>query len=152
MTFGKFNIIDKSTLIGQGTVIRNYIEIRQNTQIGHDCYIDSRVNISGDCKIGNNVTLRYGVILAKGCEVGDNSYIAPRVMTNNLDSKKNAVGGAKIGADCFIGTHAILQHGITICDRVIIGAGTIVLKDITEPGIYVNAWVDGSLKIAKLHK
>jgi UDP-3-O-[3-hydroxymyristoyl] glucosamine N-acyltransferase len=147
---GKYCIIDKRVDIGQGTVIMNYVEIRRNTLIGHNCYIDSRVNISGGVEVGNYVTLRYGVILDKGCTVGDRTYIAPRVMTHNLNSEKKDVGGARIGENCFIGAHSVLNHGISICDNVTISPGTLVLRDVTEPGTYVNSYEDGSLKLIKI--
>ena len=148
--WGKYCIIDKRVDIGLDTVIMNYVEIGRNTVIGSDCYIDSRVSISGGVAIGNNVTLRHGVILAKGSAVGDNTYIAPRVITHNLNSDKKELDGVIIGKNCFIGSHAIIQHGISICDNVTIGAGTLVLKDITEPGTYVNSYGDGKIHITKI--
>ena len=86
----------------------------KNTKIGKDCYIDSRVSTSGDCEIGNNVTLRYDTIIARGCKIGDNTYVCPRVMTNNLDTEKIQIGGAHTGKNCFLGTNTVLQHGISI--------------------------------------
>ena len=133
---GEFCVIEDGVEIGDNTVLRNYVELRKNTKIGSDCYIDSRVSTSGDCKIGNNVTLRYDSIIARGVEIGDNTYVCPRVMTNNLDSGKEQIGGAKIGANCFIGTNTVFQHGITITGGVTTGSMSFVNKDITDPGIY----------------
>ena len=82
------------------------------------------------------MTLRYDVIIARGVEIGDGTYICPRVMTNNLDSGKTQIGGAKIGKKCFIGTNTVLQHGIEITDGVTTGSMSFVNKDITEKGIY----------------
>ena len=49
-------------------------------------------------------------------------------MTNNLDDEKNSVGGAKIGKNCFIGTHSVIQYGIEIGDNVIVGSMAFVNK------------------------
>ena len=136
---GQFCIIEEGVEIGEGTVIRNYVEIRKGTKIGRNCYIDSRVSFSGQCEIGNDVTLRYGVIIARGVKVGNESYFAPRVMTNNLNTKKISIGGAKVGAKCFIGTHTVLHHGITICDNVSVGANSFVNKTINKPANYVGS-------------
>jgi UDP-2-acetamido-3-amino-2,3-dideoxy-glucuronate N-acetyltransferase len=133
---GEFCVIEEGVVIGDNTILRNYVELRKNTIIGSDCYIDSRVSTSGNCKIGNNVTLRYDTIIARGVEVGDGTYICPRVMTNNLDSGKTQIGGAKIGSKCFIGTNTVIQHGLTITDGVTTGSMSFINKDITEPGIY----------------
>lgn len=80
--------------------------------------------------------MRYGVIIARGVVIGDNSYLAPRVMTNNLDEGLNLVGGAHIGKNCFIGTHSVLQHGINIGNDVIIGALSFVNKDCSDNKTY----------------
>jgi UDP-N-acetylglucosamine acyltransferase len=133
---GEFCVIEEGVIIGDNTVIRNYVELRKNTIIGTDCYIDSRVSTSGNCKIGNNVTLRYDTIIARGVEIGDGTYICPRVMTNNLDSGKTQIGGAKIGSKCFIGTNTVIQHGLVIADGVTTGSMSFVNKDILEPGVY----------------
>ena len=126
---GNYCIICKGTIIHKNTIIKNYVEIRENVLIGESCYIDSMVSFSGDSVLGDNVTLRYGVIIARGVIIADKSYLAPRVMTNNLDQELNSVGGAHIGKDCFIGTHSVLQHGIIIGNDVVIGALSFVNKD-----------------------
>ena len=109
---GKNVIIEDGVEIGDGTVIKNNVEIRLGTKIGSKCYIDSGVKTSGNCVIGDGVTLRYDVIIARGCFIGDGSYIAPRVMTNNLSHNEISVGGAKVGKNCFIGTNTVLNHGL----------------------------------------
>lgn len=139
VVIGEFCFIDKDVFIDEGTVVKNFVELRPKTIIGKNCYIDSRVSTSGECEIGNGVTLRYDTIIARGCKVGDNTYVAPRVMTNNLDSGKNSIGGAHIGKNCFIGTNAVLQHGIMIGDNSVIGSMSFVTKDIPEDEIWFGS-------------
>lgn len=101
--------------------------------------IDSRVSTSGNCKIGDNVTLRYDTIIARGCDIGDNTYICPRVMTNNLDTEGLQIGGAKVGKNCFIGTNSVLHHGITIGDNSTIGSMSFVNKNIPANEIWIGS-------------
>lgn len=124
--------------LGTGTRVRSFVEIRNGTDIGQSCYIDSGVKSSGDVIVGNEVTVRYDAILARGVRVGDNSFIAPQVMTINLDHKGNAIGGATIGKRCHIGTAAVLHPGITIVDDVVVGAKALVTKSCEEPGTYIG--------------
>lgn len=135
---GKYCIIDDDVEIGDNTVIMNYVELRKGTKIGKNCYIDSYVVTSGDCVIEDDVTLRYGVIIARGCIVMQNSYLSPRVMTNNLDTEKKKIGGALIGPDCFIGTHAVLHHGISIGMGTKVGANSFLNKD-TDGGTWMGS-------------
>ena len=126
-------------MIGDNTVIKNFVELRVNTIIGADCYIDSRVSTSGDCVVGDGVTLRYGSVIARGCDIGDNTYICPHVMTNNLDAGRDSIGGAKVGKNCFIGTNTVLQHGITIGDNATTGSMSFVTKDIPGGEIWIGS-------------
>ncbi len=115
------------------------IAVGPRNAIGKNCYIDSRVSTSGNCVVGDGLTLRYDTILARGCRVGDRTYVCPRVMTNNLDTGGEQIGGAHIGADCFIGTNTVFQHGVTIGDRVVTGAMSFVNKDIPAGEIWIGS-------------
>jgi UDP-N-acetylglucosamine acyltransferase len=79
------------------------------------------------------VSIRNACIIARGVEIGDRSFLCPQVMFNNLDYHGETIGGAKIGIDCFIGTNATINHGISIADRTTVGAKAFVAKSIEEP-------------------
>lgn len=133
---GDYCIIEEGVSIGDNTVIKNFVELRKDTTIGKNCYIDSRVSTSGNCRIGDDVTLRYDSIIARGVEIGNNTYVCPRVMTNNLDTEKLQIGGAKIGSGCFIGTNTVFQHGLIIGNNVVTGAMSFINKDIPDNEIW----------------
>ncbi|MDC0460007.1 hypothetical protein OAM07_04555 [Crocinitomicaceae bacterium] len=135
---GNYCHLRSGVIIKKNSRLMDYIELRNNTTIGEDCYLDSKVSSSGNVIVNNNVTLRYDTILARGVEIGANTYVCPRVMTNNLNSGGVEIGGAKIGENCFIGTNAVLQHGITIGKNVIIGALSFVRMDCEENSTYVG--------------
>lgn len=138
VTFDHFCRVERGVKIGAGTRVRSYVELREGTVIGENCYIDSYVVSSGNCRVGNNVTLRYGAIVAQGCDLDDAVYFAPRVMTNNLDHERRAVGGAHVSKGVFVGTHAVLAAGIKILEGVTVGSGAFVSRSLTEPGVYVG--------------
>jgi len=138
LELGKFCHIHPGVIVGDNCRIRSYVELRKNTVIGDDCYIDSGVKTSGDCIIGDRVTLRYDSIIARGVIIEDDVFIAPQVMTENLNSKKETIGGAHIESNCFIGVNVTLAAGIRICKDTIIGSKANVRKDITEPGVYIG--------------
>lgn len=138
VVIGSYNIIRPEVQIGKGTRIRSYVELREGTIIGSNCYIDSGVKSSGKCRIGDNVTLRYDSIIARGTVIEDDVFIAPQLMTENLDHRGDQIGGAHIGEGVFIGTNVTLASGIRICPGTVIGSKANVRKDITEPGVYVG--------------
>src|SRR5690606_1576318 len=130
VTFGHGCLIAPDAVIGAGTVLRNHVEIRAGVKIGRDCYLDSQVVLTGNAEVGDGVTLRLGVIVARGRRIGDGSYLAPRVMFNDVDTERQSVGGAHVGARGFIGTRTVLHHGITVADGTTIGAMSFVNRDI----------------------
>lgn len=136
VSIGAYCVIEEGVVVGDNTIIKNYVELRKNTIIGKNCIIDSRVSSSGYNIVGDNVIVRYDSILARGVEIGNNTYLCPRVMTNNLDTGQHQIGGAKIGENCFIGTNTVLQHGITIGDNVITGAMSFVNKDVPSNEVW----------------
>ena len=147
LQIGKFCHIYPEVQVGDNCHIRSYVELRNDTIIGDNCYIDSGVKSSGECSIGSRVTLRYDSIIAKKTKIMDDVFIAPQLMTENLNHKGESVGGAQIGVGAwdrekpfrvFIGTNVTLAAGITICPDVVIGTKANVRKSITEPGIYLG--------------
>lgn len=135
---GDYCKIFNDVKIGSNTKIQSYVEIRSNTRIGTDCYIDSFVAFSGESVIGNNVTLRYSAIIARGVRIGNGTYICPFVMTNNLDTNRQSIGGAHIGANCFVGTNAVLNHGITLEDNVTVGSLSFVNHNCRAGKTYIG--------------
>lgn len=147
LQIGKFNNIHEGVVVGKDVTIRSFVELRKDTIFGDRAYIDSGVKSSGECRIGNDVTLRYDDIIAKGTVIEDDVFISPQLMTENLNHRGEAVGGAHIGTGewdheteyrVFIGTDVTLAAGIEICSGTIIGSKTNVRKSILEPGIYVG--------------
>ena len=136
VTIGNNCILSGKVTIGDNTELKNFVELRDGTVVGNNCLLDSRVSSSGNCVIGNNVTLRYDTIIARGCEIEDNCYFSPRVMTNNLDSEKTQIGGAKFGKNTFIGTNAVIHHGLKIGNNVKIGAMSFVNTDCEDNSVY----------------
>jgi len=147
LKLGKYCHIHPEVRVGDDVHIRSYVELRPGTIIGDRVYLDSGVKSSGECRIGTDVTLRYDSIIAKGCVIEDDVFIAPQLMTENVNHKGIAVGGAHIGTGewnretkyrVFIGTNVTLAAGIEICSGTVIGSKANVRKSILEPGIYVG--------------
>lgn len=63
------------------------------------------------------------------CVLGDFNTISPGV---------NISGNCKIGNKVYLGTNCALREGVSICDDVVVGMGSVVLKDIIEPGTYAG--------------
>jgi acetyltransferase-like isoleucine patch superfamily enzyme len=116
-----------------------------------------RCTIGDDCFIGPFVEIQRGVVIGKRCriqshsfvcelvDIGDDCFISHGAMfINDLFSiggpakgRRDLWRSTKIGNGVSIGTNSTVLP-VSICDRVVVGAGAVVTKDITTPGIYVG--------------
>ena len=142
--------VEDNVKIGKGTNIWHFVHVRKNAEIGKNCnigkgvYIDTKVKIGDNCKIQNFSTLYQGLV------VEDDVFIGPHVcFTNDLLPRSNIWNSGKIvktlvkkGAS--IGANSTIICGITIGENSMIGAGSVVTKDVTK-----NALVYGNPAILK---
>lgn len=125
----------KSKNIGKDTNIWQYCVIFPDAKIGDNCNICANVLIENDVTVGNNVTVKSGVQLWDGVTVEDNVFIGPNVtFTNDLfprskvHPKEYLKTIIKKGAS--IGANSTIVCGHTIGENAMIGAGSVVTKDV----------------------
>jgi UDP-2-acetamido-3-amino-2,3-dideoxy-glucuronate N-acetyltransferase len=124
--------------IGAGTTIWQYVVILKNAVIGKDCNISFNVFIENDVIIGNNVTVKSGVYLWDGIRVEDDVHIGPNVTFINDKyprSKQYSEYLARfeqtfIKKGASIGAASVILAGLTIGEKAMIGAGSVVTKDV----------------------
>ena len=100
-------------------------------------------------KIGTNLTRMSGVIIDPShcwhIEIGDNVILAPNVhiLAHDASTKPflnyTRIANVKIGSRVFIGAAAIILPGVNIGDDVVIGAGSIVSKDIPNNSLAIGS-------------
>lgn len=113
--------------------------------IGEGCFIGPFVEIQRDVKIGSFSKIQSHAFICELVEIGDHCFISHGAMfINDLFATGGPAGGkrelwkaTRLGSHVSVGTNATVLP-VTICDHVVIGAGAVVTKDITEPGIYVG--------------
>jgi len=113
--------------IGANTFIGPFVEIQKDVSIGESCKIQSHTFICELVTIGNHCFVGHGV-----------------VFINDLFTEGKPAGGKKelwkstqIGNNVSIGSNATILP-VAICDNVVIGAGAVVTKNITEAGVYAG--------------
>ena len=125
----------QSFQIGDGTNIWQFCIVLPDAQIGCNCNICAHVLIENDVVIGNNVTVKSGVQIWDGVTIEDDVFIGPNVtFTNDLvpRSKCYPINFVKtrIKKGASIGANATIIAGHTIGEYALIGAGSVVTKDI----------------------
>jgi len=113
--------------IGNNTFIGPFTEIQKNASIGNNCKVQSHSFICELVEIGDYSVIAHGVMF-----INDTYSIG-----KPAEGNKNLWKKTKIGKNVSIGSNATILP-VTICDNVVIGAGSVVTKDINEPGIYAG--------------
>lgn len=125
----------QSIHVGKGTQIWQYSIILGGAVIGENCNINCQVFIENDVIIGNNVTIKPGVQIWDGIRIEDNVFIGPNVtFTNDLVPRSKQYPErfeqTLIEKGASIGANATIIAGITIGIFAMIGAGSLVTKNI----------------------
>ncbi len=121
--------------VPENTNIWQFCVVFPNAVIGNNCNICAGVLIENDVRIGDNVTIKSGVQIWDGVELEDNVFVGPNAtFTNDLfprsknHSKQHLRTIVKKGAS--IGANATIIAGITIGESAMVGAGSVVTKDV----------------------
>lgn len=133
----------QSENIGDGTQIWQFCVVLKNAVIGKNCNINSQVFIENDVVIGDEVTIKPGVQVWDGVTLEDDVFVGPNVtFTNDLFPKsKNLSFELKrtlIKKGASIGANATILAGITVGENALIGAGSVLTKDVPANEIWVG--------------
>jgi UDP-2-acetamido-3-amino-2,3-dideoxy-glucuronate N-acetyltransferase len=125
----------QSQHIGEGTRIWQFCVIFPHAIIGTNCNICANVLVENEVVIGNNVTVKSGVQIWDGVTVEDNVCIGPNVtFTNDLVPRSKNVGYKMLKTllkyGCSIGANSTIVAGHSVGEYALIGAGSVVTKDI----------------------
>jgi len=112
-----------------GRIIHSSSYIDPSCTIGNGIFILPGCVLDHNAIIGDNVLLNTGCRIAHDSEIKSHSFLSPGVCM---------AGFSQIGSCCNIGTNSTIIDNIKIFDNVQTGAGTIVIKDISESGLYVG--------------
>ena len=133
----RFSII-KDAEIGEGTRIHDQVNIYK-CKIGKNCKIDAYVYIEEGVEIGDNCKIRPFVFIPTGVIIEDNVFIGPNVTFTN--DKYPRVGGEwrllpiRVKRGASIGANSIIIAGVTIGENALVGAGSIVTKDVPSNAV-----------------
>ena len=133
----------QSSTIGEGTKIWQFCVVLKDAKIGTNCNINCHVFIENEVFIGDNVTIKPGVQIWDGITLEDNVFIGPNVtFTNDLfpqSRQKNfSLKKTIIKKFATIGANATILGGITVGENVLVGAGSVVTKDIPANEIWAG--------------
>ena len=129
--------------IPESTNIWQFCVIFPHCRIGENCNICSHCLIENDVKIGNNVTVKCGVQIWDGIELEDDVMVGSNVtFTNDMyprsKNKDWTLLRTKVCKGASIGANVTILPGIIIGEYAMIGAGSVVTKDVPAGEIWAG--------------
>lgn len=140
----KYQSAIKDVVFGENVKIVEPLNL-YGCSIGNNCFIGPFVEVQKDVTIGNNTKVQSHTFICELVTIGNDCFIGHGVMfINDLFSGGGPARGdkskwksTKIGSNVSIGSNATILP-IEICDNVVIGAGAVVTKSISEAGVYAG--------------
>jgi len=133
-------VVDKTAIIGDGTKVWHFVHVRENAEIGRECVLGHSVYVDKEVKIGNCVKLENRATVYRGVKIEDKVFVGPHVTFTNDPYPRSFSTDWRIvptfvkeGAS--IGAGAVVMCGVTIGKYAMIGAGSVVTKDIPSHAI-----------------
>ena len=125
----------QSKNIGENTRIWQFVVILADAKIGDNCNICANCLIENEVSLGNNVTVKSGVQIWDGVTVEDDVFIGPNVTFCNDRYPKSGNRNFKmepvlIKKGASIGANSTILPGVTIGENAMIGAGSVVCKNV----------------------
>lgn len=133
----------QNTHIPDSTDIWQFCVVLPGARIGGNCNICSHCFIENDVVIGDNVTVKCGVRIWDGVTLEDNVFVGPNVTFTNDRHPRSKNTGWKmeptvVRRGASIGGGSTVLCGVTIGERAVIGAGSVVTKDVPAGEVWAG--------------
>ena len=134
----------REVIFGEDVVVMEPANLYECT-LGDNCFVGPFVEIQRSVLIGDRTKIQSHTFVCSLVEIGDDCFIGHGVMfINDKFTEGRPAGGDQskwkmttVGNKVSIGSNSTILP-VSICDNVVIGAGSVVTKDITEPGVYAG--------------
>lgn len=137
-------IIDSGCSIGDDTHIWHFSHIMAGCAIGKACNIGQNVVVSPGVTLGNQVKVQNNVSIYTGVTCDDDVFLGPSCVFTNITNPRSAISrkdqyqSTHVGKGATIGANATIVCGHTIGAYALIGAGTVVTKEIRPYALVVG--------------
>lgn len=137
-------VIDDKCIIGEGVKIWHFSHVMSGAVIGKNCNIGQNVVISPQVEIGENVKIQNNVSVYTGVICEDDVFLGPSMVFTNVINPRSFVNRKSefrptiVRKGASIGANATVVCGVEIGRYAMIGAGTVVTKDVKPYALVVG--------------
>lgn len=129
-------VVDPGAQVGTGTRIWHFCHLMPQCQVGSHCNIGQNVFIDNNVVVGNGVKIQNNVSLYNGVVIADDVFIGPSAVFTNVINprsfieRKTEFRPTRVERGATIGANATVVCGITIGAYALVGAGSVVTKNV----------------------
>ena len=137
-------IVDRGAQIGNGTKIWHFTHVSGTAVVGNDCVLGQNVFIGNKVVLGNNVKVQNNVSVYEGVICEDDVFLGPSAVFTNVANprsfidRKHEFKSTFVKSGATIGANATIVCGITLGEYCLIGAGSVVTKDVKPFALMVG--------------
>jgi UDP-2-acetamido-3-amino-2,3-dideoxy-glucuronate N-acetyltransferase len=154
--FSHPSAIVESNQVGKGTRVWAFAHVLPGAVIGEDCNLCDHTFVENDVILGDRVTIKSGVQLWDGITLEDDVFVGPNATFTNDPFPRSkhylqTFTRTMVRQGASIGANATILPGLTIGQHAMVGAGTVVTKDVPPHAIVVGnpAHIIGYCETAK---
>lgn len=136
--------VDSGVEIGEGTSIWHTSHILKGSRIGKNCKIGQNVVVGPHAQIGNGVKIQNNVSVYEGVTLEDYVFCGPSMVFTNVFNPRseiprmNELRKTLVKRGATLGANSTILCGITIGQYALVGAGTVVTKDVPDHALVVG--------------
>ena len=135
-------LVAKDAVIGEGTRIWAFSNVQSGAVIGKNCNICDCCFIEGGAVIGDDVTIKNGVSVYEGVTLEDGVFVGPNVTFVNDRYPKSrkpwTMEPITVRKGASLGANSTILCGITIGEGALVGAGSVVVRDVAAHTIVLG--------------
>lgn len=137
-------VIEGEVSIGAGTKIWHFSKLLGPCSVGRDCVLGQNVVVERNVQIGNGVRIQNNVSIYSGVILEDDVFCGPSMVFTNVTSprshfpRKDALESTRVRKGASIGANATIICGTTLHEYAMVGAGSVVTKDVPAYGLVLG--------------
>lgn len=142
----KTAVIDDNVSIGGKTKIWHFSHVQSGATIGEHCSLGQNVNVGNNVKIGDSVKIQNNVSVYEGVELEDYVFCGPSMVFTNIllprcefpQKGSQFYSKTLVKRSASIGANATILCGVIIGQYALIGAGTVITKNVPDFALMVG--------------
>lgn len=137
-------VVDDGARLGEETRVWHFTHVSRGSLIGARCILGQNVFIGPGVEIGDGVKIQNNVSVYAGVEIADDVFLGPScVFTNVLTprahvERKEEFARTPVGRGVTVGANATIVCGHALGEYALIGAGSVVTKDVPAHAVMVG--------------